>query len=143
MASGENVIAVLQKIQEAFGYISEETVHWFAQRSGVPESKLFGVATFYAQFRLSPRGKNIITTCCGTVCHVKGAPRILSRLRDELKLKDGEATTKDGLFTLEKVACLGACSMAPVLVINKKVHARMNPDKAVKSLKPYKGESRE
>lgn len=131
----ENTIAVLQKIQDAFGYVPEEAINWLSSKINVPTSKFYGIITFYSQFHLKPRGKNIVTACCGTVCHVKGANRIISRLRDELALKGDQETTKDGLFTLENVNCVGACSIAPIVVINDKVHGKMTPDKAVKHLK--------
>ena len=143
LAHGENIITVLQNIQEAFGFIPQEAVGWFSERSGVPESTLFGVATFYAQFNFKKRGENIITSCCGTVCHVKGAHRILFQLNEELSFPKGENTTRDGMFTLEKVACLGACSIAPVVVINGKVHGRMTPDKMVKTIQKYRGAERD
>lgn len=138
-----NAVSILQDIETAFGYIPEEAVNWIALKSGIPASKLFGVVTFYAQFHMKPRGKNIITACCGTVCHVKGAHRILFQLNEELSFPKGENTTRDGMFTLEKVACLGACSIAPVVVINQKVYGRMTPDKVVKKLQAHKEKSRE
>jgi len=132
-----NVISALQDIQSDFGYIPEDAVYWFSDRSGIPPSKFFGVATFYAQFYLKPRGENIVTACCGTACHVKGSDRIISRVADELGLKEGEDTTGDGQFTLEKVACVGACSIAPVVIVNEKVFGKMTPGKTVQELKKY------
>jgi NADH:ubiquinone oxidoreductase subunit E len=87
---------------------------------------------------MSPRGKNIVTVCSGTVCHVKGSARIISKLREDLKLRGNEVTTKDGLFTLENVNCVGACSIAPVVIVNEKVYGKMSPDKMLKNLKAYK-----
>lgn len=141
--SGGNIISALQDMQEEFGYIPEDAVYMFADKSGIPASKFFGVATFYAQFYLHPRGRNIVTACCGTACHVKGSDRIISRLTDELGLAHGEHTTKDGMFTLEKVACVGACSIAPVVIVNKKVYGKMTPDKTVKELNTYREEKSE
>lgn len=138
-----NAISILQNTQDELGYIPEEAVDWLAEKSGIPASKLFGVVTFYAQFYMHPRGKHIITACCGTVCHVKGSHRILFQLQEELSFAKGENTTRDGLFTLEKVACLGACSIAPVVVVNDKVHGRMTPDKIVKKLASYKDKKSE
>lgn len=135
---GDNIITILQDIQKELGYIQEEAVDWFADRTNVPASKFYGVITFYSQFHLNPRGKNIITVCSGTVCHVKGAPRIIAKVRDELKLKGDNATTKDMLFTLENVNCVGACSIAPVILVNDKVYGKQTPDKMVKNLKTYK-----
>lgn len=138
-----NAISVLQDIQENFGYLPREMVAWFSQRSGIPESRFFGIATFYAQFHLKPRGKNIVTACCGTVCHVKGASRVLSRIVKELRLKKDEDTTRDNLFTLEKVNCIGACSFAPVVVINNQINPKMTPDKITRQLKKYRDENSE
>lgn len=137
-SQGDNIISALQEMQRVIGFLPEEAVYWFAERSGIPASKFFGIATFYSQFHLNPRGKNIITACCGTVCHVKGADRIIARLRDELSLKVDQTTTKDGEFTLENVNCVGACSIAPIVIINEKVFGKMNPDKAVKNIKDYR-----
>jgi len=135
----DNIITVLQEIQNQFGYIQEEVVNWFSARSNIPPSRYYGVITFYSQFHQNPRGKNIVTVCCGTVCHVKGAPRIIGKIREDLKLKDEQNTTKDMMFTMERVNCVGACSIAPVVLVNEKVHGKMTPSKMVSSLKEYKG----
>jgi NADH:ubiquinone oxidoreductase subunit E len=136
--NGDNIISVLQRIQNEFGYVSEDSVHWFSKRTNIPSSKFYGVITFYSQFHLAPRGKNIVTVCAGTVCHVKGAPRIISKIQDDLKLKDDQDTTKDKQFTLERVNCVGACSIAPVVLVNEKVLGKVTPSSMVKSLKEYK-----
>lgn len=133
--TNDNIIAVLQDIQSEFKYIPEETVYWFSRKTGIAASKFYGVITFYSQFHTRPRGENIITVCCGTVCHVKGNQRIITRLRGELGLKGDEDTTRDGRFTLEKVACVGACSIAPVSLINSDVYGNLTPDKMIKQLK--------
>ena len=138
VAHGDNIITILQDMQNELGYIREEAVDWFAKRTNIPASKFYGVSTFYSQFHLNPRGKNIITVCSGTVCHVKGAQRIVSKLKEELKLKKDQQTTRDQLFTLENVNCVGACSIAPVVLVNDKVFGKQSPDKMVKNLKPYK-----
>jgi len=130
-----NIISLLQNIQEVFGYIPEDAVFWFSRELNIPASNFYGVATFYAQFYLKPRGKNIITACCGTACHVKGSGPIINKLRGVLKLSEGEATTGDGKFTLETVACVGACSIAPVFRVNKKVFGKMTMEKASEMLK--------
>lgn len=132
-----SVISILQDVQESFGYIPEDVVFWFSERLNIPASNFFGVATFYAQFYLKPRGKHIITVCCGTACHVKGAEPMINRMRADLGIAEGEDTTSDGQFTLEKLACIGACSIAPVLIVNKKVYGSMSPDKASRVLKEY------
>lgn len=136
----DNIITVLQDIQNSFGYVPREAVEWFSKKTYIPASKFYGVVTFYSQFHLKPRGKNIVTVCCGTVCHVKGASKVISKLRDELKLKGDEQTTRDMLFTLEHVNCVGACSIAPVVIVNDKVFGKQTADKMVKNLKPYKEE---
>ena len=136
--TGDNIISVLQDMQGVFGYVPEEAVYWFSKKANIPSSKFLGVVTFYAQFHLKPRGKNIITACCGTVCHVKGADRVITRLRKELSLKGEQDTTKDGMFTLENVNCVGACSIAPIVIVNDKVFGKMNPDKAVKNINDYR-----
>jgi len=130
-----NIISLLQNIQEVFGYIPEDTVFWFSRELNIPASSFYGVATFYAQFYLKPRGKNIITACCGTACHVKGSGPIINKIRQELKLPEGETTSKDGKFTVESVACVGACSIAPVFIGNKKVFGKMTMEKASEMLK--------
>ena len=117
-------IPVLQDIQEQFGYLPEDAVEWAADRLEVPRSKFFGVATFYSQFYLTPRGRNIVTVCSGTACHVKGSEKIHDRLVRDLNLAVGQNTTDDLNITLEKVNCVGACSIAPVVIINKKVNGK-------------------
>lgn len=133
-----NIISILQGIENAFGYIPEDAVIWFSRKLEIPESRFSGVATFYSQFHLKPRGKNIITVCCGTACHVKGADSLTNSAVRELSLAEEQDTTKDGEITLEKVACLGTCSMAPVVVINKKMHGKMTPDKLKKEIRAFK-----
>jgi NADH:ubiquinone oxidoreductase subunit E len=134
----DNIISILQEIQNTFGYVDKEAVQWFSRKSGIALSKFYGVITFYGQFHLTPRGKNIVTVCCGTVCHVKGAPKVISKLKEDLKLKGDDLTTKDMLFTMENVNCVGACSIAPVVIVNDKVYGKQSGDKMVKNLKPYK-----
>ncbi len=138
LAGGDNIITVLQEIQKVFGYVPEDSVTWFAKRLNIPASKFYGVITFYSQFHLTPRGKNIVTVCSGTVCHVKGAPRIIEKLAGDLKLRGDARTTRDMLFTLENVNCVGACSIAPVVIVNEKVYGKQSPDSMVKNLKTYK-----
>ena len=132
---GGNVITLLQETQEAYGYIPREAIDVFAETLNIAPSRFYGVATFYAQFRLTPIGKNKITACCGTACHVRGAERILNSLKRELDLAETEDTTKDREFTIEKVACLGFCSFAPVVLINDNVHGKTNSDSLLKELR--------
>ena len=133
-----SIISILQDTQDMFGYIPEDMVFWLSDKLNIPASSFFGVATFYAQFYLKPRGKNILTACCGTACHVKGSGAVNSRIRADLAIADGEDTTEDAQFTLESVACVGACSIAPVLVANSKVYGKVTPDKASSMLKEFK-----
>jgi len=140
-----NLISILQDIENALGYIPEEAVTWFSRKLDIPASRFFGVSTFYAQFHLTPRGKNIITACCGTACHVKGSERLINGIRKELGLEENTDTTQDKQFTLEKVNCVGACSIAPVTIINKKVYGKSTTEnmvKEIKTLKDNKSESR-
>ncbi len=137
-----SVISILQDMQEVFGYIKEDTVNWFSEKLNIPASNFYGVATFYSQFYLKPRGKNIVTACCGTACHVKGSEAIINRMRADMAIAEGEDTTADGHFTLENVACVGACSIAPVVIVNKKVYGSVTPDKASAILKDYEGNTR-
>lgn len=130
-----NVISLLQDTQEMFGYIPEDVVFWLSDKLNIPASSFYGVATFYAQFYLKPRGENIITACCGTACHVKGSEAVINKIRTDLELPRGEDTSRDKKFTIEEVACVGACSIAPVLIINKKVHGKVAPDAASKLIK--------
>jgi NADH:ubiquinone oxidoreductase subunit E len=133
-----STISLLQDIQEVFGYIPEDVVFWFADELNVPASTFYGVATFYSQFYLKPRGKNILTACCGTACHVKGSAAVINKVKTDLNLPDGEKTTKDLKFTLENVACVGACSIAPVLIANKKVYGKVTPEEASDIIKELK-----
>jgi len=113
-----NIITILQSVEETFGYIPEEAVNWFSRRLDIPASRFFGIATFYAQFHLKPRGKNVVTVCRGTACHVKGSERLLNRLHIELDIPSDEDTSDDLKFTIERVNCVGACGIAPVIITN-------------------------
>lgn len=134
-----NLITLLQDIQTEFGYLPEEAMNWFSNELDIPASRFYGVSTFYSQFHLKPRGKNIITACCGTACHVKGSERLINGVRKKLNLREGEDTTEDKEFTLEKVNCVGACSIAPVFIINKKVHGKASADKIIREIKSFRG----
>lgn len=130
-----SVISLLQDTQAAFGFIPREAVSFFSKELGIAPSRFFGVATFYSQFRLHPAGRNRITACCGTACHVKGSEKIIRSLRRELELPEGEDTTADGAFTLEEVACLGTCSFAPVVLVNGDVRGKANPQKVAREIR--------
>jgi NADH-quinone oxidoreductase subunit E len=123
-----SVIPVLQQAQEIFGYLPKEVLLKISQELNIPISQIFGVVTFYAQFHLEPRGKNIIRSCQGTACHVRGAKGVLKAIQDKLGLKDGQVTTPDLKFTLESVACIGACGLAPVFMVNDETHGRLTPE---------------
>lgn len=133
-AERDSLIPVLQDIQEIFGYLPKEALEIVSEQMRIPLSKIYGVASFYNQFRFQPIGKYHILLCRGTACHVKGSEKVLIALEKELKIKAGE-TTKDNLFTLDVVACLGACGLAPVISINGEFYAAMTPDKAVELIK--------
>ena len=124
-----NLIAILQKIQGIYGYLPLSAMQYLAQRTGIKAAKIYGVATFYKQFRLTPIGKYVILLCKGTACHVNGAGKLEDALSEELGIKSGE-TTSDGLFTLNSAACLGCCSLAPVMMINDQVYGELTPQKA-------------
>ena len=135
-ASG-SLIPLLQRTQEIFGYLPKEAMEKIAHYLNIPLSRVYGVATFYAQFRFEPLGKYVIKVCHGTACHVNGAVNIAETIREEVGIEEGE-TTKDGLITLERVACLGCCSLAPVIMINGKVFGKLTPDKVRKIIKQLK-----
>jgi len=111
-----SLITILQKAQDALGYLSEDTIKTIAEKTGISAAKIYGVATFYTQFRLKPVGRYVLALCKGTACHVNGAAGIEEAVSEHLGIADGE-TTADGLFTLDVVACLGCCSLAPVMMV--------------------------
>jgi NADH:ubiquinone oxidoreductase subunit E len=131
------LIPVLQEVQEFYGYISPEMADEVGDFTGVSPGEIFGVTSFYSQFRFSRPGKHTVKVCQGTACHVRGSGRILELFEQELKIKPG-GTTPDGLFSLERVACFGCCALAPVVVADKEVHGRMSSTKSQKLLKRYK-----
>lgn len=129
-----NLIPLLQGTQALFGYIPREAFLKLNLETGLSLSELYGVATFYAQFRLAPSGKHIIKMCHGTACHVQNVTAITDELLDFLQVKDGE-TTSDGLFTVETVACLGCCSLAPVMMVDEETHGKLTPKDAIKIIR--------
>jgi len=135
----ETLIPILQAVQEVFGYLPEEALGAVAAHLGVSAAKVYGVATFYNQFRLMPVGKHTVRVCRGTACHVRGSKLLLDNFAGELKIKPGE-TTPDGEFTLETVACLGACSIAPVVTVDDDFHGAVQPRNISKILKQYREE---
>ena len=131
------LIPILQEIQECEGYLSESAIVKTGKTLKIPTSKIFGVATFYNQFRFEPKGKNHIQICRGTACHVLGSATVLSELEKHLKIKAGR-TTKDGLFSIEVVACIGACGLAPVVNINGEFHAKVTATSLKNIIDSYK-----
>lgn len=129
-----SLISILQKVQDTYNYLPVEVLNYIAKETGEKPAKIHGVATFYTQFRLKPVGKNIIMLCQGTACHVNGSKAIEEAICDELNIKDGE-TTEDGLFTLNNVACLGCCSLSPVMMINGETYGKLTSDSVKKILK--------
>ena len=125
-----DLIAILQEVQVGFGYLPEEAMQRVAQFIGVSESQVYGVATFYGQFRLTPGGRNTIRVCLGTACHVQGGAQIFAAVESELGVAPG-GTTPDGAFSLETVACLGACALAPNMTINGEMYGQLTPEKVV------------
>lgn len=125
------LIPILQEVQEVYKYLSKDIISYVATSIGVPPAKVYGVATFYAHFSLEPKGKYVIKLCDGTACHVKGSVKILDAIRERLGLSEEKVTTDDMLFTIETVSCLGACGLAPVMVINEDVHGQVKPEYAV------------
>ena len=131
------LIPLLQKLQGAYGYLPQDIIVRLSERTGIKVPEILGVATFYSQFRLTPMGKHVIKLCHGTACHVNGADNIGAALCDELGIGLDE-TTEDGLFTIETVACLGCCSLAPVMMVDGEVHGRLTQDKARKVIREIK-----
>ena len=132
-----SLITILQKTQELYGYLPKSAIQTISARTGVPESEIMGVATFYTQFRLTPLGKHVVMLCQGTACHVNASELILATVRETLGIDDGE-TTADGLFTLECVACLGCCSLSPVMMIDGTAYGSLTPEKTKQILKEIK-----
>ncbi len=132
-----SLITILQKTQDIYGYISVDAINYISEETGIRPAKIYGVATFYAQFRLEPVGKYLVMLCKGTACHVNGADRVEEAISEYLNIVDGE-TTEDGLFTLNNVACLGCCSLAPVMMIRSsdgdETYGNLTKDKVTKIL---------
>lgn len=131
------VIPLLQKAQEIYNFVPKEAMELIAEYLDIDVSQVYGVATFYKQFRLKPVGRYIIKVCHGTACHVAGAERITEAIEEHLQVKSGE-TTPDGLFTVEKVACLGCCSLAPVMMVEDETYGNLSDRKVKKIVDEYK-----
>ena len=135
-----NLIAIMQEIQGEYKYLSEAALTLVAEKLGLSTAKVYSVATFYENFSLEPKGKHIIRVCDGTACHVRKSQPIYDAIHDYLQLTGKRKTDADGLFTLETVACLGACGLSPVLTLDGEVHAKMTPDSALALLESIRKE---
>ncbi|MBN1456816.1 MAG: NADH-quinone oxidoreductase subunit NuoE [Sedimentisphaerales bacterium] len=135
--SNSYLIAVLHKVQQLYGYLPQEVMDQVAEKMEIPTSHIWGVATFYHYFNLKPIGKNIVSVCMGTACYVKGADKMLLTLKKELGIEIGE-TTEDKLFTLQEARCLGACGIAPVMMINGKIYGELDSKKTVDIINQYR-----
>lgn len=131
------LIPILQGVQQKLGYLSREAILEVSKFTRMSESEIFGVASFYAQFHFTQRGKHTVKVCLGTACHVLGGEHLLDEVKREIKVESG-GTTEDGLFSLERVACFGSCALAPVMVVDKEVYGRMNLSKAKEILAEYR-----
>lgn len=136
-ASRDALIPILQEVQQQLGYLSRDAVVRIGEHLNLPASKIYGVATFYNQFRFQPQGRNHIQVCRGTACHVKGSAAILDAVKRELKIDAGQ-TSRDGEFSLEVVACIGACGLAPVICVNGEFHAGVTTKSVSKILDSYR-----
>jgi len=131
------LVPILQDLQRKYGYLPEESLHYLAERLHIPLSRIYSVATFYSAFSLTPRGRHLISVCTGTACHLRGAPRLLDALQNKFHIEDGQ-TSEDQRFSLKLVNCLGACALAPVVVVNGEYFDGMTPDKLLKALEQFK-----
>lgn len=130
--SRQNIIPILQDVQREYRYLPEEALNYLSVQLDMTVAKIYSIATFYENFSLKPKGKYVIRICDGTACHVKKSIPILTALREKLELAEGETTSKDMLFTVETVSCLGACGLAPVMMVDEEVHSKVTPEYAVK-----------
>jgi len=135
-----SLITILQSAQDIYGYVPLSAIEYISKKTNISSAKIYGVATFYTQFRFNPIGENLIMLCKGTACHVNGADLIEEALIDELGIKNGQ-TTVDNLFTLNNVACLGCCSLSPVMMINENTYGQLTPQKAKKIIREIKANS--
>ncbi len=141
-AGRDALIPILQRVQKEFGYLSRQSIEEIGEHLGLPASKIYGVATFYNQFRFHAAGRFHVQVCRGTACHVKGSAAILECLKQELGIGAGE-TSRDGLFSLEVVACIGACGLAPVISVNGEFHAGVTPEQVEKIVAAYRVQAKE
>ena len=132
----ENLIMILQEIQRNYNFLPRPALAYLSIKLNIPYSQIYGVATFYSTFSLEPRGRNIISICLGTACHVRGGERVRNRIEESLSISDGK-TTEDQRFTLEAVRCIGCCSLGPVIKINEDMHGHISSDQVEKILDQY------
>jgi len=132
----DDLIPLLQQVQKAYGYVPAEILEYLSARTGIPTSRMYGVITFYAQFSLVPRGRHIVRSCSGTACHVRGAKAVREGISEELGIPEG-GTTEDRRFSLETVACVGTCFLAPVMMVNEQYFGLLTADKATSVLKAF------
>lgn len=125
-AEGE-LINILREAQEMFGYLDTEVQLFIARKLGIPAAKVYGVATFYSYFTMTPKGKHVISACLGTACFVKGANKVVEEFRKQLNIKNG-TLSEDGMYTLDSIRCVGACGLAPVVIVDGKIHGRIKPE---------------
>ena len=130
------IIQILNEIQRTYNYLPKDALEYLSRRLRLPLSNIYSIATFYSAFSLKPRGKHLVTVCMGTACHVRGAPAVLSRLEERLKIRTG-STTEDNQFTLKTVNCLGACALAPIVVIDEEYHGQTTVNRVDKLLDKY------
>lgn len=137
-----SLITILQGVQEIYNYVPMEAIEYIADQTGIKPAKIYGVLTFYTQFRMNPVGKNLIMLCQGTACHVNGSEGIEEAIHEELGINDGE-TSEDGLFTLINVACLGCCSLSPVMMINGETYGKLTPQSTKKIIADMRARDKE
>ncbi|MBP6142822.1 MAG: NADH-quinone oxidoreductase subunit NuoE [Proteocatella sp.] len=137
-----SLITILQGVQEIYNYVPMEAIEYIAEQTGIKPAKIYGVLTFYTQFRMNPVGKNLIMLCQGTACHVNGSEGIEEAIHEELGINDGE-TSEDGLFTLINVACLGCCSLSPVMMINGETYGKLTPQSTKKIIAEMRARDKE
>lgn len=136
-----SLMIFLQQIQSKFGYVPEYAIKYLSQKMHISESHIYGVITFYAQFSLTPVGKNIVKVCSGTACHVGGSKVLGKKLRSFLKIDEDDDTTEDRIFTVQNVACLGCCALAPAMMVNDKVYGKLDIDRVKEVIESYRNAS--
>ncbi|HRY84663.1 MAG TPA: NAD(P)H-dependent oxidoreductase subunit E, partial [Candidatus Cloacimonadota bacterium] len=141
--SETKIIPILQAVQEEYRYLPQEVMTFIATSLGVSPARLYGVATFYSHFSLEPKGKHIIKMCDGTACHVRGSSAVIDAIRKRLNLTAKKITTDDMMYTFETVSCLGACGLAPVLVVDDAIHGQVTPEQALDAIEKIEAEERE